>query len=85
MGIREMKSQNMSGSLRWVTCKEIASMIMVVSMRLLRQSHGKSHAYRRPLFVLVLTIIWVVTGFLFWVWMKLGKRMGSLMKKKMIV
>jgi len=22
-----------------------------------------------------------VTGFLFWVWMKLGKRIGSLMKK----
>ena len=42
-------------------------------------------AYRRPLFVLVLTMIWVVTGFLFWVWMKLGKRMGSLMKKEITV
>ena len=29
-------------------------------------------------------IIWVLTGFLFWVWMKLGKSMGSL-RKKMIV
>ena len=26
----------------------------------------------------------IITGFLFWVWMKLGKSMGSLMKKLVI-
>ena len=29
----------------------------------------------------VLIVLMVVTGFLFWVWMKLGKRIGSLRKK----
>ena len=34
IGIREMKSQNMSGSLRWVTCIKIALMVVVVGMEL---------------------------------------------------
>ena len=43
IGIKEMKSQKASGSLRWV---------------------------------------W---GFLFWVWMKLGKRMGSLVMSSLLI
>ena len=34
--------------------------------------------------LLIVVMIWVITGFLFWVWMKLGKRMGSLMKENVV-
>jgi len=57
-GRREMKSQNMSGSLK--------SQYIILHI-------GNNYWMVKTLRC--------VAGFLFWVWMKLGKRSGSLMKK----